>query len=59
LIVDVSGHTIRVKVARLGGDVINVAPEFDDCAKASRAIGVPLKDLSDTAVARAREALGR
>jgi hypothetical protein len=59
LIVDVSGHTIRVKVARLGGDVINVAPEFDDCAKASRAIGVPLKDLSDTVVARAREVLGR
>ena len=31
-VVEVRGHEIRVKIGRLDGRVVNVAPEHDDCA---------------------------
>lgn len=34
---------IRVKVARMNGRVLNVAPEYDDCRTAASEKGVPLK----------------
>jgi pyridinium-3,5-bisthiocarboxylic acid mononucleotide nickel chelatase len=34
---------IRVKVARLNGQTLNVAPEYDDCRTAAMEKGVPLK----------------
>jgi pyridinium-3,5-bisthiocarboxylic acid mononucleotide nickel chelatase len=49
VVVSVRGHDIRVKIARLSGDVVNVAPEFDDCAAASRASGILLSDVYDEA----------
>jgi uncharacterized protein (TIGR00299 family) protein len=36
---------VGVKVARRGAEVLNVAPEFEDCAGAAAATGVPLKDV--------------
>ena len=50
--VDVAGATVRLKVGSLDGAVMNVAPEFEDCAAAARATGLPLKEV----FARARAA---
>jgi uncharacterized protein (TIGR00299 family) protein len=41
--VDTSFGAIRIKVARLNGHILNVAPEFDDCRAAATEKGVPLK----------------
>jgi uncharacterized protein (TIGR00299 family) protein len=41
---------IRVKVARQRGEVLNVSPEFDDCVRAARAAGRPVKDVQALAV---------
>jgi uncharacterized protein (DUF111 family) len=37
--------TIAVKVARRDGQVLNVAPEFDDCVRAAAASGLPVKEV--------------
>jgi uncharacterized protein (TIGR00299 family) protein len=50
--VDVAGQPVRLKIGRLHGEVVNVAPEFDDCAAAAAATGLPLKEV----YARARGA---
>jgi uncharacterized protein (TIGR00299 family) protein len=49
--VEVDGAQVRVKIARLGDDVVNVAPEFSDCVAASRRTGIPVKVI----YARAQE----
>jgi hypothetical protein len=36
---------VRVKVARRNGQVLNAAPEFDDCARLARERNVPLKQV--------------
>jgi uncharacterized protein (DUF111 family) len=41
---------IRVKVARQRGEVLNVSPEFDDCVRAAKAAGRPVKDVQALAV---------
>ncbi len=50
--VDVAGATVRLKLGHLDGEVVNVAPEFDDCVAAAAATGLPLKEI----YARARGA---
>lgn len=52
--VQVAGHHVRVKIARLAGDVVNVAPEHDDCASVARATNTPLSDVYADAAATAR-----
>ncbi len=52
--VTVRGRTVRVKVGRLGGEVVNLSPEFADCAAAADALGIPLKVLVDEALSAAR-----
>lgn len=37
--------SIRFKVARLGSDIVNAAPEFEDCARVSTERGVPIKEV--------------
>jgi pyridinium-3,5-bisthiocarboxylic acid mononucleotide nickel chelatase len=37
--------SIRVKVARLDGRILNAAPEYEDCRKAAMERGVPLKQV--------------
>lgn len=37
--IEVSGEAVRVKLGRLDGDVVNVAPEHDDCARAAERTG--------------------
>jgi hypothetical protein len=52
--VEVDGRPVRVKVGRLDGRVVNVAPEHDDCATVARATGTPVKSIWIAALAAAR-----
>ena len=52
--VELDGHTIGVKLARLDGEVVNVQPEFEDVAAAARSLGRPVKSVMAEAVAAAR-----
>ena len=52
--VEVAGHTVAVKVARLGGEVFNVEPEFEDVAVAAAALGRSVKTVMAEAIVAAR-----
>jgi len=41
---------IRFKIASRDGRVVNAAPEFDDCARAARDRGMPIKDVQAAAL---------
>jgi uncharacterized protein (TIGR00299 family) protein len=56
--VELRGHSIGVKVARLGEEVVNVQPEFEDVAAAARALELPVKTVMAQATAAARGLLG-
>jgi uncharacterized protein (TIGR00299 family) protein len=43
--------SVTVKVSRLGGEVVNIAPEFEDCARIARDRNVPLKLVQAKATA--------
>ena len=47
--VDTPLGTVRFKVARLGGAIVNAAPEFDDCVRIASERGVPVKDVQAAA----------
>jgi pyridinium-3,5-bisthiocarboxylic acid mononucleotide nickel chelatase len=53
--VEVDGRAVRVKLGRLDGRVVNVAPEHDDCAAVARATGATVKSVWVAALAAARE----
>ena len=53
--VEVDGRRVRVKLGRLDGRVVNVAPEHDDCAAVARATGTPIKSVWAAALAAASE----
>jgi uncharacterized protein (TIGR00299 family) protein len=42
---------IKLKVADLAGEIVNVQPEFEDCRKAAEATGRPLKEIMNLALA--------
>ena len=42
---------IRVKIGTLGGEVLNAAPEFEDCRVAAVRCDVPLKQVQQAAIA--------
>ena len=42
--------TIPVKIARRGGELMNVSPEFDECARAAEASGRPVKEVHAAAM---------
>jgi uncharacterized protein (TIGR00299 family) protein len=46
---------VRIKVGRLNGEVVNVAPEYEDCARLAREKGVPAKAVWEAAREAARE----
>jgi pyridinium-3,5-bisthiocarboxylic acid mononucleotide nickel chelatase len=52
--VDVGGQSIRVKLARHEGVVVNAQPEYDDVAAAATASGRPVKAVLADAVAAIR-----
>ncbi|RZT14958.1 hypothetical protein EV649_5738 [Kribbella sp. VKM Ac-2569] len=49
--VDVEGQSIHVKIARYGGQVINVQPEYDDVAAAANVLKKPVKSVLAKAIA--------
>ena len=57
--VETSAGAVRVKVGRLEGRPVSVAPEYEDCARIARETGVPVREIYDEAVRMAREALQR
>ncbi|TRZ90130.1 nickel pincer cofactor biosynthesis protein LarC [bacterium] len=48
--VHIRGEEIGIKVSRLGGEAVNVQPEYADCLKASERTGLPLKEVSRLAL---------
>ena len=36
---------VRIKIAKLGGDVLNISPEYEDCKRLARAKKIPLKEI--------------
>jgi uncharacterized protein (TIGR00299 family) protein len=53
--VDVDGQRIHVKIARYGGQVVNVQPEYDDVAAAAGVLQKPVKTVLAKAVAAGHE----
>ncbi|MGI8593614.1 MAG: nickel pincer cofactor biosynthesis protein LarC [Solirubrobacteraceae bacterium] len=51
--VDVDGEPVRVKVSRLDGRVVNLAPEHADCEQAARRAGATVKTVWARALAAA------
>jgi uncharacterized protein (TIGR00299 family) protein len=54
-LVEVDGHPVRVKLASLDGELMNVQPEYDDVVAAASATGRPVKDVLAEAAAEARQ----
>src|SRR5712691_7402770 len=54
-IVELDGGSVRVKIGRLDGRIVNVAPEHDDCAALARATGRSVKSVWAAALAAAME----
>jgi hypothetical protein len=54
---DVHGESVRVKVGRYGGEVVTLAPEFEDARQAALRQGVPLKEVMAEAAEQARRLL--
>jgi len=52
--VEIAGHRIAIKLARLDGELMNVQPEYEDVAAVARALGRPVKDVLAEANALAR-----
>ena len=42
--------TVRVKLGRIGSDVVTRSPEFEDCRKLAEKAGVPLKTVYEAAL---------
>jgi pyridinium-3,5-bisthiocarboxylic acid mononucleotide nickel chelatase len=51
-VVELDGGKVRVKLGRLDGRVVNVAPEHDDCAALARTTGRSVKSIWAEALAR-------
>jgi uncharacterized protein (TIGR00299 family) protein len=51
-VVSVGGGKVRLKLGRLDGRVVNIAPEHDDCAEIARHSGRPVKSVWAEAMAR-------
>jgi uncharacterized protein (TIGR00299 family) protein len=58
LTVDVSGEKVRVKVGSLRGEVVTVAPEYEEAQLAAARLAAPLKDVMRAAAEAARRLLG-
>jgi hypothetical protein len=50
VMVETAMGPVRVKVARRNGEVMNVSPEFDDCARIATVTGRPLKEVQAAAM---------
>ncbi len=48
--VRVDGEKVGIKVAALGGRIVNIQPEYEDLLRAARKTGTPLKEIAHRAV---------
>jgi uncharacterized protein (TIGR00299 family) protein len=48
--VDTPAGSVGIKVARRDGQIVNAAPEFDDCVRAASASGRPVKEVQALAL---------
>jgi uncharacterized protein (DUF111 family) len=50
--VDVALHggTVRIKIAKRNGEIVNAAPDFDDCVRVAEATGRPIKAIQTEAM---------
>ena len=53
-LVEVDGQPIRVKLGRLGDEVVNAMPEWEDVAAAAAALGRPARDVLHDAMQEGR-----
>ncbi|GAB2561593.1 nickel pincer cofactor biosynthesis protein LarC [Kribbella endophytica] len=56
--VEVSGQRIHVKIARYGGQVVNVQPEYEDVVTAAAALDKPVKSVLARAIAAGHDLWG-
>ncbi|WP_428265402.1 nickel pincer cofactor biosynthesis protein LarC [Haliangium sp.] len=56
--VDTRFGTLPLKLARMGGELVNVAPEYEPCREAARAAGVPLKQVFAAVMSAFGDAFG-
>jgi hypothetical protein len=49
--VSVVGGSVRIKVSGRRGEILNAAPEFDDCLRVATATGRPVKEVQAEAMA--------
>jgi len=56
--VETSVGPIRIKVARLDGEIVNAAPEYDDCRDAALRSGAALREVQALAISAFRAAEG-
>ncbi len=47
--VEVFGETVGVKLGLLGGEVVSVSPEYEDCARVAHAKNIALREVLDAA----------
>ena len=48
--VEIEYGKVRIKVSKLDGEVVNFAPEYEDCARIAREKNVPLKKIQALAI---------
>jgi pyridinium-3,5-bisthiocarboxylic acid mononucleotide nickel chelatase len=48
--VDTGYGKVKVKISKLEGEIVNVAPEYEDCARIAREKDVPLKQIQTLAM---------
>jgi pyridinium-3,5-bisthiocarboxylic acid mononucleotide nickel chelatase len=56
--VDTSVGQIRIKVARFEGEIVNAAPEYEDCREAALRSGAALREVQALAISAFRAAEG-
>lgn len=55
IVVETRYGKVGVKVGRLGDAVKNISPEYEDCRRIAQHKGIPLKQVYDEAIVRARQ----
>jgi hypothetical protein len=46
---------VRLKIARLGGDAVNAAPEFEDCVRLAKQHDMPVREVQAVAIKAYRD----
>lgn len=59
-VVEVRTHlgAVRVKLGKLGGRVVQISPEYEDCKRLAQSSGIPIRTVYSEAQRAAEEAVG-